>query len=135
MDEQEAQWLLARLVQAPTETPNQTWRWLSKEILSQKIPFAVHQLLHGVIYDQWDETELGPTPVWVPSEEEKARNNISVLIPGDDFSAVHHYSVRQPELYWAKVFSALRIRLINRLRESYRRLLNKKICNGFLGPP
>ena len=101
---------MSRVAQAPTETPNQTWRWLCKEILNQKIPFAVHQLLHRAIYDPWDEAQRGPAPVWVPSAEERARTNISALIPGDDFSAVHHYSVRQPELYWAKVFSALRIR-------------------------
>ena len=109
LDKQEAKWFLERLSKMPMGTPHETWRWLSKKLLSQKIPFPLHQLLHENVYAGWRETEQGPCPVWVPSEEEKSKTNISALIPGDDFSAVHKLSVRQPEVYWTKLLSVLRI--------------------------
>ena len=70
----------------------------------------MHQYVHQVVFQQWDEEQQGPPPVWVPSDEEKSQTNISALMPGDDFSAVHQLSVQEPEFYWTKMLSSLRIR-------------------------
>ena len=36
LDKQEAKWFLERLSKMPMGTPHETWRWLSKKLLSQK---------------------------------------------------------------------------------------------------
>ena len=86
LDQQEAQWLLERLATVPDSSPHETWRWLSKKLLTQKIPFAVHRLLHEAVYAKWDDPKQGPRPVWVPSEEEKSKTNISALMQHQCFA-------------------------------------------------
>ena len=110
LDLQEAQWFLDRLSKAPNGSELVIWQWLIKNILSPKIPFSLHRYVHQTLFQQWDEEQQGPPPVWVPSDEEKSQTNISALMPGDDFSAVHRLSVQQPEFYWRKMLSSLRIR-------------------------
>ena len=47
----------------------ETWRTVSRTLLTPDIPFAVHLHLYKSIFAGWDWSQ-GPPPAWTPSEDE-----------------------------------------------------------------
>lgn len=97
----------------------ETWRRISKELLTPDLPFSLHQLMYYGCY-----TEFGPDPpAWIPDPEKAASTNVGQLLerrgkellgssykdPVTSFSEFQKFTVSNPEVAWKTVLDELGI--------------------------
>ncbi|KAE8125012.1 hypothetical protein FH972_019850 [Carpinus fangiana] len=99
-------------------TPD-TWRNISKRVLSPDLPFPFHQMMYYGCY-----RDYGPDPpAWIPDPENAISTNVGQLLerrgeeflgpkykdPISSFSDFQEFSVSNPEVYWKTVLDELSI--------------------------
>ncbi len=102
--------------------PADCWTELGRNVLKPQIPFAVHQLVYDTVFAGWDNN-LGSPPAWRPTGETIRTSNLGWLMRQagvDSYAAVHEWSVRQREAFWALVLKRLEIKL----QQPYRQVLD-----------
>ena len=86
------------------------WRELSRNILSPRHPFAVHQLLYETVYAAWHAETQGPPPAWFPSETDIAHANITQLMEKlgiETYREFHAWSVSNRAAFWEMIIETL----------------------------
>ena len=63
---------------APQAEPAERWRRLCRSVLTPRVPFAVHQHVHDIVFASWNDA-AGPRAVWVPSKEDVEYANLTHL--------------------------------------------------------
>jgi acetyl-CoA synthetase len=110
-DQAHAIW--SKLQAIPEGTPPEgVWEELTRTVLDPSVPFPVHELLFGVVFDQWDRSQ-GPPPVWRPSPEQIAQSNITAFCNATgrrSFADLYRWSVQKRAEFWGHVIVALGIR-------------------------
>ena len=90
------------------------WHEVSRNILSPKHPFALHQLLYETVYAAWDAETQGPPPAWFPSETDIAQANITQLMEKlglETYRAFHAWSVDNRTAFWEMMIETLGVHL------------------------
>ena len=90
------------------------WPEVSRNILSPKHPFALHQLLYETVYAAWDAETQGPPPAWFPSETDIAQANITQLMEKlglETYRAFHAWSVDNRAAFWEMMIETLGVHL------------------------
>lgn len=104
---------VAKLQAIPPDIPaTETWKRVSREILSPELPHPVHSHLYRAIYRDWD-TSQGPPPAWFPTVEEVASSNIASFCRRVGLGSVHElhrWSADHREDFWKHVIDALGVR-------------------------
>ena len=89
------------------------WQEVIGSNLTKHHPFAVHQYICDVIFEQWK----GPRPIWLPSQPLIDRSNIGELMRRlslPDYSTLHHWSVDHREVFWDLTIQTLDIQFVQR---------------------
>ena len=90
------------------------WHEVSRNILSPKHPFALHQLLYETVYAAWDAETQGPPPAWFPYETDIAQANITQLMEKlgiETYRAFHARSVDNRPAFWEMMIETLGVHL------------------------
>lgn len=90
------------------------WHEVSRNILSPKHPFALHQLLYETVYATWDAETQGAPPAWFPSETDIAQANITQLMEKlgiETYRAFHAWSVDNRPAFWEMMIETLGVHL------------------------
>ena len=90
------------------------WRELSRNILSPRHPFAVHQLLYETVYAAWHAETQGPPPAWFPSETDIAHANITQLMEKlgiETYREFHAWSVSNRAAFWEMMIETLGVHI------------------------
>jgi len=89
-----------------------TWRLVSRTVLSPDVPFAVHLHLYKLIFSGWDWSN-GPPPAWTPGDDEVVTSNIAALCRRAGLRSVHdlhRWSADNREEFWRQIIQTLGIR-------------------------
>ncbi|XP_016450829.2 hexanoyl-CoA synthase isoform X1 [Nicotiana tabacum] len=110
---------LTRIVRNYGATTPQTWHHISKEILTPKLPFSLHQMMYYGCYK-----DFGPDPpAWLPDSKNAGLTNIGQLLewhgkeflgsnyedPISSFSDFQRFSVSESEVYWKTILEEMNI--------------------------
>ncbi|KAJ8540511.1 hypothetical protein K7X08_032498 [Anisodus acutangulus] len=97
----------------------QTWHYISKEVLTPKLPFSFHQMMYYGCYK-----DFGPDPpAWLPDPKNAPLTNIGQLLercgkeflgskyedPISSFSDFQRFSVSDQEVYWKTILEEMNI--------------------------
>ncbi|KAK8560064.1 hypothetical protein V6N13_061319 [Hibiscus sabdariffa] len=95
----------------------ETWKRISKHVLTPNLPFSLHQLMYYGCYK-----DFGPDPpAWIPDRESALLTNVGCLLerrgkeflgskysdPISSFSHLQEFSVSNPEVYWKAVLDEM----------------------------
>ncbi|KAK8690766.1 hypothetical protein V6N13_074292 [Hibiscus sabdariffa] len=95
----------------------ETWKRISKHVLTPNLPFSLHQLMYYGCYK-----DFGPDPpAWIPDRESALLTNVGRLLerrgkeflgskysdPISSFSHLQEFSVSNPEVYWKTVLDEM----------------------------
>ena len=86
------------------------WMEIAKTVLRPEHPFEVHQLLFRGAYADWDESQNGPPPCWIPSPEDIDDSNVGPHLNDRDFAAFHAATVQDAEWFGSLLLEVLRIK-------------------------
>ncbi len=103
------------------------WREVSRNILSPRHPFAVHQLLYERVYAAWHAETQGTPPAWFPSETDIAQANITQLMEKlelETYREFHAWSVDNRAAFWEMMIETLGVHVPSLKVESAGRNLN-----------
>ncbi|XP_057465616.1 hexanoyl-CoA synthase [Actinidia eriantha] len=97
----------------------ETWKRISKHLLTPDLPFSLHQMMYYGCY-----RDFGPDPpAWIPDPEKAASTNVGRLLerrgkeflgssykdPISSFSDFQEFSVSNPEVYWETVLDEMSV--------------------------
>ncbi|GAB2209565.1 hypothetical protein Droror1_Dr00026784 [Drosera rotundifolia] len=102
--------------------PN-TWRSITRHVLSPDLPFSFHRELYYGCYGEFG----GDAPAWVPELENARSTNVGQLLekhgykflgakykdPISNFCDFQEFSVCNPEVYWQSIFEEMGISFFN----------------------
>ncbi|MBE9170316.1 AMP-binding protein [Pleurocapsales cyanobacterium LEGE 06147] len=78
------------------------WQHLSREILSPKYPFPLHELLYQITFSDWDASQ-GIPPAWFPSDKQIQATNIAALmnqLKVSSYQELHAWSAQNRAEFW-----------------------------------
>ncbi|KAF9625792.1 hypothetical protein IFM89_027124 [Coptis chinensis] len=110
---------LTQILQTHKTSAPETWKNISKHILSPNLPFSFHQIMY---YGCYKDYPFDP-PAWFPDHEEAVLTNVGQILnkhgknflgstytdPISSFSDFHKFSVSNPEEFWKTVLDEMNI--------------------------
>ncbi|XP_022135246.1 probable acyl-activating enzyme 17, peroxisomal [Momordica charantia] len=111
--------LLSEIIRSHGNGTPETWRHISKRVLSPDLPFSFHQMMYYGCYKHY-----GPDPpAWIPEPENAVFTNVGQLLkrrgkeflgsnyrdPLSSFSSFQEFSVSNPEVYWRTMLDEMHI--------------------------
>ncbi|XP_008782050.1 probable acyl-activating enzyme 17, peroxisomal [Phoenix dactylifera] len=111
---------LARILRDHGNSGPETWKEISRRLLSPDLPFPFHQMMYYGSYEGYDSDT---PPAWIPDKESAVLTNIGRVLerhgkeflgsgykdPISSFSDFQKFSVSNPEAYWKMVFKEMSI--------------------------
>ncbi|XP_042382139.1 probable acyl-activating enzyme 17, peroxisomal [Zingiber officinale] len=111
---------LRRILSERGTSGPEAWDAISKQLLSPRLPFPLHQMLY---YGCYRGFRPDPPPAWLPDKENAAATNIGRVLqkrgkellgdkykdPASSFPDLQAFSVANPEAYWKMVFEEMDI--------------------------
>jgi len=85
------------------------WMWLARNLLTPDHPFEVHQLLHRLVFTDWDAGD-GPAPAWFP--ENPIASNIGWLMRhtnAKSYRDLHTWSITEHAAFWETCVKRLNV--------------------------
>lgn len=80
------------------------WSELTRSVLKESDPLMVKQGIFKWVYQNWPESNLGPPPVWIPTQKEIESTNAFKFMKNlgfTDFQSLWKFSVNQREEFWS----------------------------------
>lgn len=112
-DEETASAIVRSLSSIPADaSAPETWRHISRRILSPRVPFTVHRYLFRSVYREWG-ADQGPPPAWLPEDAHARSSNIarfSRRVGLESFRDLHRWSADNREAFWEAIIATLQIR-------------------------
>ena len=96
--------------------PARCWVAVTRDVLTPQLPFALHRLLHEVVFSDWDPS-AGPAPAWFPPEGYVEESNIGRLMRElgfDSYRRFHAWSARHRADFWRLMVDRVGIRFMRR---------------------
>ena len=96
-----------------TQSPAACWHEISRHILTQHHPFALHQLLYEMVYTDFDRATDQPAPAWFPTDKDITDANITRLMATlnlKTYRELHAWTVQNRDTFWQMMIEALGIK-------------------------
>ena len=78
-----------KLAEASKEgSAGEIWGRVSRTVLSPDLPYALHEYVYGLVFEDWDP-EQGPPPAWTPTDSDIAASNIAAFAKKVGVASVH----------------------------------------------
>lgn len=93
------------------KSPEQAWKEISQNILTNHHPFSLHRFLFSKIYPAWPD-QLDTAPAVIPDADFIKTTNIYQMMEGMQFKTVaefHAWTVKEYTSFWGKMLTQLNI--------------------------
>ncbi|KAG9448703.1 hypothetical protein H6P81_008668 [Aristolochia fimbriata] len=111
---------LQQIIRQHGNATPETWKNISKKLLTPDMPFPLHQMMY---YGCYNYSDLSTPPAWIPDLESAKLTNIGQILerhgkeflgsrykdPISSFSDFQEFSVSKAEVYWKMVLDEIGI--------------------------
>lgn len=112
LSNQESQLLADQINHYLHQLPNdEAWFQISKQLLTNKLPFDIHYFIFTFIFPNWPE-DLDSAPVWSPTNDFIKTTNLirsMAKLKIENFSQFHAWSVNHFEKFWEHALKVMHI--------------------------
>ena len=98
-------------LQINSQSPEKAWQYISKNILSDQIPFTIHLAIFNLLFPAWHQHPES-APAWMPTQEIIENSNINKFMTESDMQDIHSFhrwSVGHYQDFWRNVVNKLHI--------------------------